>query len=369
MDMNPLKKLGFGLMRLPQTDGKTDIEQSKKMVDKFMEAGFTYFDTAYVYGDGESERLVKTLLTERYKRDRFAVATKLALWHVKEAEDMQRQFDIQRERTGLDFFDVYLLHSMDKGKFEFAERIGAWDFIKGLKEKGLVSHIGFSFHDTADVLDEALTRHPETEIVQLQINYRDWDDPIIQSGRCYEVARRHGKKIVIMEPVKGGVLASLPPEAEGLLKGLSEDNSPASYAIRFAASLDGVFAVLSGMSNEAQTDDNIRHMKDPLPLSKAEREAISSVTDILRRADRIQCTACSYCTKGCPSSIRIPALIGAYNELITYGDGADVREKYRAATESAGCAGDCVKCGQCEEICPQHLKIQKILGKISRCFE
>ena len=364
-----VKKLGFGLMRLPEKDGKIDIELSKKMVDEFIGAGFTYFDTAYVYGGGASECAAKEILTSRYDRSEYKLATKLALWLVKEPEDMQKQFETQLERTGVEYFDYYLIHCLDKDRFEFAEKIGAWDFVKGLKEKGLVKHIGFSFHDTADVLDKGLAAHPEAEFVQLQINYKDWDDERVQSEKCYNVARAHGKEIIIMEPVKGGMLAGLAPEAEAIFKECSPKASVASFAIRYAASLEGVLTVLSGMSNYEQTKDNAGYMKDFEPLSEKEKDAVERVRECLKALPTVQCTGCSYCTDGCPSKIKIPKLFSAYNNWLVYRSEENSKREYDRITGDSGKASDCIGCEQCEGICPQHLPIVDLLKTVSTVFD
>lgn len=366
-----MKKLGFGLMRLPkdETTGNIDIELSKKMVDKYLEAGFTYFDTAFVYASGESEKAVRPLLSDRYERSKYVLATKLALWLVNKPEDMEEQFRVQLERTGAGYFDFYLLHSMDSARFEFAEKIGAWDFVKGLKEKGLVKHIGFSFHDKADVLDRALTAHPEAEFVQLQINYRDWEDNGIQSRLCYEVARRHGKEVVIMEPVKGGALATLAPEAAEVLKAADPDASVASWAVRFSASLEGVFTVLSGMSDMEQLLDNTGYMKEFAPLSEEELNTVNRVRKILEEIKRVECTACSYCTEGCPAKINIPKLFSVYNDYLTYGNKKGAAARYSSIVKESGKASECIGCEQCSDICPQHLPVPMLLKSVAEALE
>ncbi len=367
--MNNIKKLGFGLMRLPEADGKIDIEQTKKMADAFIENGFTYFDTAYVYGeDGASEKAAKAALVDRYDRDKYLLASKLPIWCCDTAEDMQRVFDISLERTGAGYFDYYLNHSLDREKLKKLDEFGAWEFVSKLKEKGLVKHIGFSFHDSAEVLDEILTAHPEQEFVQLQINYNDWESESVQSRKCYETARKHGKEIIIMEPVRGGALAELTPEIQALFKNANPDKSIASWAIRFAASLDGVITVLSGMSSLDQMNDNISYMRDFKPLSPEEDKIVMQAADILANTPTVPCTSCKYCTEGCPASINIPDLFKVYNRRTVYGCTDQTSKRYAEIVNEAASPDSCIECGQCEGVCPQHIGIIELLKKISRTF-
>ncbi len=372
-----MKKLGFGLMRLPLTDPEDqrsiDMPQFERMVDTFLQRGYTYFDTAYFYHDRTSEEAVRRALVERHPRESFTLATKLPLSLLKEPGDKERFFDEQLKKCGVDYFDYYLLHNVGKGNTPIAEEFGCFDFIKRLRDEGKVRHIGFSFHDKADALDAVLTAHPEVEFVQLQINYLDWDSERVQSRLCYETAIRHGKKVVIMEPVKGGALASLPAEAEALLKGEDPEASMASWAIRFAAGLPGVMVVLSGMSTIAQLEDNTTFMSDLQPLTEHERGLLYKVADMIVNYTAVPCTACRYCVAGCPVGIEIPEIFSLYNsrrraELMRQGtDG--LREEYNKLTETSGRASDCVRCRQCEGACPQHLEIVDNLALAAEAFE
>lgn len=363
-----MKKLGFGFMRLPLLDGNDqksfDKEQICKMTDSFMAQGFTYFDTAYMYHDGASESLVKEVLVGRHPRDSFLLATKLPTMFLKEKEDMERIWNEQLERTGAGYFDYYLLHCLDKGNYATATRLDAFDFVMKKKAEGKIRRVGFSYHDNAELLDEILTAHPEMEFVQLQINYLDWEDKNVQSRKCYEVARKHGKDIIIMEPVKGGTLANLPPKAAELLKSAEPEMSVPSWAIRFAASLDGVICVLSGMSNMQQLMDNTGYMKDFKPLNDEEVKLTFKAADIINGKNSIPCTACRYCVEGCPMNIPIPDIFRLSNS-----DSDNKKEMYNELTKEQGKASDCIECGQCEGHCPQHLEIIKLLKDMTAAFE
>lgn len=354
-----MKKLGFGFMRLPLLDGADqtsfDREQIFGMVDSFLRQGFTYFDTAYMYHDGKSERMLKEALIDRHPRDSFLVATKLPTMFLKEVGDMQRMFDEQLERTGAGYFDYYLLHCLNKENYETSKRLGAFEFVQQKKRDGLARHIGFSYHDNAELLDAILTEHPEMEFVQLQINYLDWEDKNVQSRACYEVARKHGKDIIVMEPVKGGTLANVPEKAERLFKQALPEMSVPSWAIRFAAGCEGVICVLSGMSNMQQLSDNTGYMREFAPLDEKERALVFRAADIINAAVSVPCTACRYCVEGCPMNIPIPDIFALYN-----ADKGDA-EGYAALTAKGGRASDCIACGQCEGHCPQHLEIIKYL--------
>lgn len=372
-----MKKLGFGLMRLPLTDPEDqksiDMPQLCKMVDTFLERGYTYFDTAYFYHDRTSEDAIRRALVERHPRDSFCLATKLPLSMLREKADMERIFDEQRRKCGVEYFDYYLLHNMGKGNTPLAEELGCVDFIKKLRDEGKVRHIGFSFHDKADALDAILTRHPEVEFVQLQINYLDWDSERVQSRLCYETAVRHGKKVIIMEPVKGGVLAALPPEAEAILRGADPDASLASWAIRFAAGLPEVMMVLSGMSNLEQLLDNTAFMSELVPLKPEERELLYKVADIIVNYTAVPCTACRYCVEGCPRGIEIPEIFSLYNrhrraELVR-GRTDELTEEYNKLTENSGRASDCIRCRRCERACPQHIEIAENMSRAAGAFE
>ena len=368
-------KLGFGLMRLPMIGDEIDMEQTKSMVDKFMAKGFTYFDTAYVYINGKSEVAAREAIVKRYPRDSFTLATKLPLWDkVETEEDMQKIFDESMERAGVEYFDYYLLHAMDKEKFEKADRIGAWDFIFKMKAQGKIKHCGFSFHDSADVLDEALTKHPEVEFVQLQINYADWENENVQSRKCYEVAVKHNKPIIVMEPVKGGSLAAMVPEAQELLKAENPDLSIPSWAVRFCAGLDNILTVLSGMSTQAQLDDNVSYMEHFEPLSEKEHAVLNKAVDILKSIPTVPCTGCRYCVDDCPQHINIPEIFKALNGYKQFGslEGSDKpynMGQYEHATKDGGKASECLHCGSCEAHCPQHIHIIEELEGAAKAYE
>ena len=369
------KKLGLGCMRLPVLEGdaeKIDEAYVCRMIDSFMEQGFTYFDTAYPYHNQKSEGAVRRCLVERHRRESFYLADKMPVWLVKEYADYESLFNEQLERCGVEYFDFYLLHALDKEEADKTDEIGGFRFVQEKKAEGKIKYIGFSFHDTADVLDEILTKHPEMEFVQLQINYYDWESENVQSRKCYEVAVKHGIPVIVMEPVKGGTLANLVPQAASVLDALTEGEekpSYASYALRHAASLDNVFMVLSGMSNDAQLADNMSFMKEFVPLLEKEQEAIAKVVEELAKLPTIPCTKCRYCVDGCPQKINIPGLFQAYNNVIQFGDNAVSRRNYEEAVRNKGVASSCVGCGMCEEQCPQHLEIRQLLKDVKELFE
>ena len=317
-----IKKLGFGLMRLPQkSEGVIDVEQTKVMVDKFMEAGFTYFDTAWAYAG--SEDAIREALVERYSREKYQLATKMAAWiNCKTRDEALAQFKTSLERTKAGYFDFYLLHNLGEHRTKYFDEYGLWDWIREQKEAGLIRHAGFSFHSTPEELDALFTAHPEMEFVQLQINYADWENPAIQSRACYEVARKHGKPVIIMEPVKGGMLATPPEAVEKLLKEAEPEASTASWAIRFAADLEGVITVLSGMSNVAQMEDNLFFMKDFNGLTDSEKETLDKAREAMSKIPLIPCTTCNYCAKVCPMEIGISGSFTAMNYLTLYGNKA-----------------------------------------------
>jgi len=353
-----IKKLGFGLMRLPMIGDEVDIEQEKRMVDKFMAAGFTYFDTAYGYINGKSEMSVKKALVERYPRESFQLATKLPAWAgAKTAEEAKAMLTTSLERTGAGYFDFYLLHNMGADRTAVFDKFGIWDYVHEMKDKGYIKHLGFSFHDTADKLDAILTAHPEVEFVQLQINYADWENKSVQSRLCYETARKHGKPVVIMEPVKGGLLANPVEPVAKVLRDANPDVSYASWALRFAASLDGVITVLSGMSLEEQMDDNLKTFRDFQKLTEEEQAVVEKARQVLTSIPSIPCTSCQYCVKGCPMSINIPGIFSARNTQLVYGATDAAKRNYGFATRDGGKASDCIQCGQCESVCPQHIEI------------
>lgn len=364
-----IPKLGFGLMRLPMIGQEVDIEQTKEMVDKFIAQGFTYFDTAYVYINGKSEETVKEAIVKRHPRESVQLATKMPLWLVKKPEDLQSIFDTQLERTGAGYFDFYLLHSLSKDILEHIDKMGGWSFVREMKEKGFVKHMGFSFHDDAETLDKILTAHPEMEFVQLQINYVDWESDSIQSRLCYEVARKHNKPIIIMEPVKGGALAGMSPEVQSILKEANPDLSVASWAVRYAASLDGIITVLSGMSNMAQMNDNLSFMSNFQPLNESEGKLIERVVEELKKVPIIPCTACKYCVEDCPQKINIPEILAAYNNYKVYENLEGSRGHYNWLTGGKSKASECIACGSCEGHCPQHINIIDSLKEIADVFE
>ncbi len=372
-----MKKLGFGMMRLPLTDKEDqtsfDVAQIEKMVDRFLEEGFTYFDTAYMYHKNQSEIMLREALVKRHPRESFIVADKLPVFFVKEKDDLERFFNEQLEKTGAGYFDYYLLHSIGGSKMKLIEDLDIFGFGLEKKKEGKIKHLGFSFHDTADVLDDILTKHPEAEFVQLQINYLDWNHKSIQSGKCYEVARKHGKEIIIMEPVKGGALADIAPEAEKMFRDHSPEMSPASWAIRFAAGLDGVMMVLSGMSTLEQMEDNMSYMKDFRPLTEAEKGIVDKAKDIILESRVVPCTACRYCVEGCPMNIQIPEIFALYNKENTPAKEGEAPEDnaaaYKELCEGHGKASECVKCKACEGICPQHIEISDLMGKIAWALE
>ncbi len=363
-------KLGFGLMRLPKLEsGEIDIEQTKQMVDLFMDAGLTYFDTAFVYDNGKSEEAAKAALVDRYPREKFTLATKLNARVATDVENARQQLATSLERTGAGYFDYYLLHALGAGNIGKYDEFGLWDFVKEQKEKGLIKHWGFSFHDTPQVLDKLLTDHPDAEFVQLQINYADWENPSVSSRACYEVARKHGKSVVIMEPIKGGSLAEPIPQIQEIMEAADPKASCASWAIRYAASLDGIITVLSGMSNIEQMEDNISYMKDFKPLSAEEQKVIQAVQEVLAGIDSIPCTACKYCVDGCPMKINIPQIFSARNRQLTLGQIEKGQEAYAKAIEEGGKASACIGCGQCENACPQHINIIERLAECAQNFE
>ena len=377
MDFRPQKKLGFGLMRLPQTDpndgAAVDVEQVKQMVDLFMSKGFTYFDTAWMYNGFASENIAKEALTNRYPRESYTLATKLHNGFFNSLEGRDEIFNAQLKKTGVEYFDYYLLHGIEASSLPHYEKYDCFQWLLDKKAAGLVRHVGFSFHDSAELLDEILTKHPEMEFVQLQINYLDWESEWIQSHACYEVATKHGVPVIVMEPVKGGTLANVPARAEELLKGMDSSLSVASWAIRFVASLPNVMCVLSGMSNLAQMEDNLSYMEDFQPLGEAEKETCFEVAKLINAQMAVACTACHYCTDGCPMNICIPEYFSLYNEDMR----DDLEHKgwtinftnYNKLAEKFGKASECIACGQCEEMCPQHLPITRLIEDVAAHFE
>ena len=373
---NNAKKLGFGLMRLPRLnpndEGSIDLEQTKQMVDTFLQRGFTYFDTAWMYCAFKSENAVKDVLTSRHPRESYTLATKLHAAYIHSLDDRDAIFNTQREKTGVDYFDYYLLHDMGAEHYEIYKKYDCFAWIAEKKRQGLIKHMGFSFHDTAEVLDKILTEHPEMEFVQLQINYLDWDSEGVQSRKCYEVATKHGKPVIVMEPVKGGTLAKLPAAAEKLLRATNPEASVPSWAVRFAAGLPNVKMVLSGMSSTEQLLDNTGFMQDFVPLTQQEQAVIAQVVDTINASIAIPCTGCAYCTEGCPMHIAIPKYFSLYNaemQELKEKDFTSQGTYYDNLTLKFGKASDCIACGQCESVCPQHLPIIENLKRVAKQFE
>lgn len=364
-----IKKLGFGLMRLPKTGEAIDVEQTKQMVDLFMDAGFTYFDTAWAYAG--SEDAIREALVERYPRESFQLATKAAPWiDCESRDDAVAQLETSLKQTGAGYFDFYLLHNLGEFRTHFFDQWGMWDWIAEKKAEGVIRHAGFSFHSTPEELDELLSAHPEMEFVQLQINYADWDNPAVQSRRCYEVARKHHKPVIIMEPVKGGMLANPPEQVASVLKAAEPNSSVASWAIRFAASLPGVITVLSGMSDVAQMQDNLSYMRTFETLTDAQRATIERAQHELAKIPLIPCTRCNYCAKVCPNEIGISGTFTAMNMHTLYGDLETAKKErtWQVDRHSKRPADDCIKCGRCEQACPQHIKIRDELARSIELF-
>ena len=360
-------KLGFGLMRLPKLpNGKIDTEQTCDMADKFIAAGGTYFDTAYVYDNGESEIAFKKAVVDRYPRESFTVCTKLCAWmQCRDEKSAKQQFYISLERTGAGYFDYYLLHAMQRSNYKLYDEYHIWDFVKEQKKKGLIKHFGFSFHGDPGLLEELLNDHPDVDFVQLQINYADWDNPGVASRECYDIARKHGKSVTVMEPVKGGGLADPPQSVKDIFDRADKNKSYASWAIRYAASLDGIITVLSGMSDIAQMEDNLSYMRDFKPLSAEESEVIKEAQKALKEDNSIKCTACRYCADGCPMNIAIPEIFAVKNSELRSASWDRGKQAYAIATIGKGKASECIECGQCENACPQNLEIIRLLKECS----
>ncbi len=360
-------KLGFGFMRLPKKNDTFDYETIKRMVDLFLEAGFTYFDTAYVY-QGSEEALRETLV-KRHPREKYTIATKLNLMPVNKPEDMQAMFDTSLARLGTDYVDFYLLHGLGAETNKKAEELGAWEFVKKLKQDGKIKHYGFSYHDNPENLDIILTNHPDAEFVQLQINYLDWQSDEVQSRGVYEISRKHNKPVIIMEPVKGGLLAGNDSPVSKILKAADPEASEASWAMRFAASLDGLLTVLSGMSSISQIEDNIATIKNFRPLSISDTDVITRAVDALNSTPRVPCTGCRYCVENCPQKINIPALMDLYSNYLMYNSTVNSEFRFLMATKDGGKPSSCVACRVCEGHCPQHIGICDILANVAGLYE
>ena len=353
------KNFGFGCMRLPMNGDVIDTTAFSAMIDKFIAAGFNYFDTARPYHGGFSEKVLKTCLADRYDRSSYLLANKLSFTYFEKEEDIRPLIEDQLKTCGVEYFDFYLMHAVNADRYQKYQNARAYEIVQEMKREGKLRHVGMSFHDSAAVLDKILTEHPEMEFVQLQFNYVDYDDPKVQSRLCYEVCRKHGKPVVVMEPVKGGTLVNLPQSALELLPG----GSPASYAIRYAASFEDIIMVLSGMSNMEQMEDNLSYMTDFQPLSGAEQEVIGKVRTLYQAQNKIPCTACRYCVDGCPAGIPIPEIFALRNAKLG-GEEVDAAA-YGAFSATAA---DCVDCGQCESACPQNLQIRDLLKEVDKAF-
>lgn len=362
------KNFGFGCMRLPMNDDQVDIAETTRMVDEFLAQGFNYFDTAHGYIGGKSELALKECLTSRYPREAYSLTDKLTDSYFKTEADIRPFFESQLEACGVDYFDFYLMHAQNADNFKKFKACRAYETAFALKAEGRIRHVGLSFHDRAEVLDQILTEYPQIEVVQIQFNYLDYDDIAVQSRKCYEVCRKHGKPVLVMEPVKGGSLVNLPEEAKKVLDDL-HGGSPASYAIRFAAGFPGMMMVLSGMSNMEQMKDNLSYMRDFKPLNETELAAVNKVQEIFHKMNMIPCTACRYCVEGCPKQISIPDLFAIMNIKQLHHDWNADYYYEEVHTAPGRRASDCLKCGKCEKICPQHLPIRKLLEEVAKEFD
>jgi len=356
-------KLGYGNMRLPKINGEIDMKTVNEMIDAFLDNGFTYFDTAYIY-EGSEEVLNKALVS-RHPRDRFQIATKISMMKIKDAAEMQHQVDTSLARLGTDFIDFYLIHGLNEAYIKKADEVDAWSFIRGLKEKGIAKHIGFSFHGTPEELEYLLETHPYFEFVQLQINYLDWENPGVQSKRMYEIARAHGKPISVMEPNKGGWLAGESSEVANLLREAQPDASTASWAFRFLLGLEGLMTILTGVGTIEEMMDNVKTFKENKPLSDEEHVLIKKAVDIIESQPTIPCTGCAYCVPNCPKKIIIPAYMRIYSNYLVYRNLDTLKHIDFMLSIEGGQASDCVACGACEKACPQHLEIAKYMAEVT----
>ena len=370
IDLSKMPKLGFGMMRLPENDGVIDHEQVCRMVDDYMKAGMNYFDTAYVYHGGRSEVAAREALVKRYPRDSFMIATKLPAWEIKKAEDVDRIFEEQLERAGVDYFDLYLLHSIEDGSnYETYEKYDCFSWGLQKKAEGKIKHIGFSYHGSPELLVQVLDKHPEMEFVQIQLNYLDRTNPVVRSQELYDILHERNIPIIVMEPIRGGMLASFTPDIEEKMKKVQPDKSIASWALRFVGSLPGVMTILSGMSSEDQMKDNIETFKNFEPLSEEEFKVVDEVTSDILSVPQIGCTACKYCCDGCPMQISIPDVFRTINTLRRYPDDWRSKNFYQGVASRGGKASDCIGCGQCEGVCPQHLPIIELLKEAAEILD
>ena len=372
IDLSKMPKIGFGLMRLPETDGVIDIGKVCEMADAYLAAGFNYFDTAYVYHGGNSEKAVKEAIVKRHPRDSFTIATKLPAWSIHSFEDRDKILNEQLERCGVDYFDFYLLHSIEDGNnYDTYVKYDCFNWGVQKRAEGRIKHFGFSYHGTPELLVKIVDSHPEIEFVQIQLNYADWDNPLVHSGELYKILSERNIPIIVMEPCKGGKLANHDEECTEILKSIRPDRSVASWAFRFVGSLPGVTTILSGMSTRDQMEDNLNTFKNFEPLNDEEKAAIDKVLEAMFRVEQIGCTACRYCVDGCPMSISIPDVISAINTKRKFP--GDMRPQFfyngLVARDGNGKASDCIGCGQCEGVCPQHLPIIEILKEGIEKFE
>ena len=377
----PIKKLGFGLMRLPthdeKADSEIDIEHVKKMVDLYLQRGFSYFDTAFVYNNGKSEEAFRAAVAERYPRDKFQATSKLPLWKPANLDEMKKLTQTSLNRMGLDYLDLYLLHGIGPGRLEMIDKSGAWGYIASLRESGKAKNIGFSYHGDADTLNRILDVHAkDVDIVQIQVNYLDWEDGKIQSRKCYEACVNHGSAIIIMEPVKGGSLANFAPAVADIFRKANPDASLVSWALRFAMGLEGVVTVLSGMSSLEQVKDNIAIAETVKPLSCADMEVIAGAMEELKKVPVIPCTECGYCVADCPKKISTPKIIGIMNGYLKHQNITAAKRLYTLTTSVnpfggivSAKSGECIECGSCEEHCPQGIKIIETHKKAAKLFE
>ena len=362
---------GFGCMRLPMQGGSVDYAEFSRMADAFLDAGFNYFDTAHGYINGQSETAIRDCVAKRYPRERFLLTDKLTTPYFNRQEDIRPFFEQQLQWCGVDYFDFYLMHAQDKNNYEKFKRCKAYETAYQFKREGLIRHFGISFHDKAEMLDRILTEHPEIEIVQIQFNYVDYEDASVESRKVYEVCEKHGKPVIVMEPVKGGSLVKLPDAADKILRGLN-GGSNASYALRFAASFPSMAMVLSGMSDMAQMEDNLSAMREFKPLSETEMEAVKIVCGIFKGLGLIPCTACRYCVEEneCPKGIRIPDMLSSLNAHEAFHNWNTGYYYENIITGGGhGKASECIQCGKCEKVCPQHLPIRELLQNVAKAFE